>query len=953
VSSAIRSIGRACAALLLFACTAAASASTYYVRVTGTPGPTSSCTDTSITFAFGATASWFLKSPSSLIDITVAGPNGSTTQPAISFGSASGSVDLSLAGAQTIPSTPRPYSATITLQPEDYDTDGATVSFTCDANGKIVNFSTGVVPGVTPNLQASPSSVNFPATAINATTAATTVTVTNTGTADAVGVSFSNSNPGEFLVSNNTCGATIAKNASCSLAVAFKPSGGGARAANLAFTGNGGITLGISVRGTGLTDLAVPTTLTFGNQSVGTTSAAQVVTITNNGSGTVNVTGVTSDNATEFPLTNNCGSLAPAASCTVNVSFKPAATGTRTATITVTSTGAGSPQAISVSGTGTPAAAAGQLSFQSSVSFGSQTVGTTSAANNVTVTNTGGTAVAISSIASSAPAEFGVSAPGCTTLNPGANCTIAITFTPAATGARSATVTVTSNGLGSPQAIAVNGTGAPNATAGQLSLPQSVSFGSQNVGTSSAASVIPVTNTGGTAVAVSGVTSSNPAEFAVTTTCANVAPGAQCTISVTFSPTATGARNASITVTSNGTGSPQAIAASGTGASSTQPGQLSFPGVLQLPDTNVGSQSATTVFTVTNVGGTPVTVTGVTSNAATFVIASDSCSGAAVQPGASCQVGVAFKPTATGPASATITVNSDGAGNPQTLTVTANGLAGGMNIDQQGLTGSWYQPVTSGQGIEIEVYPNLVNASTGFLQGSWFTYDTTAVSGPAGQRWYTFSGNAPAGSPGATLTIYQNVGGNFNAAPITTVVPVGTANITFSDCTNASFTYSFTDGRSSGVIPLVRLTPNVTCVMSGTPPANVDFGYSGNWYDPATSGQGLVVELNPNASVVFFAWYTYAPNGQAAGAAGQRWYTGQATYTLGSRTLQTTLYETTGGVLNSATPAPQTVAVGTATLQFTACNAAKLTFNFTGGSSAGQSGTINLQRVGPVPAACQ
>ncbi|HEX6792956.1 MAG TPA: hypothetical protein VF304_03820, partial [Casimicrobiaceae bacterium] len=134
---------------------------------------------------------------------------------------------------------------------------------------------------------------------------------------------------------------------------------------------------------------------------------------------------------------------------------------------------------------------------------------------------------------------------------------------------------------------------------------------------------------------------------------------------------------------------------------------------------------------------------------------------------------------------------------------------------------------------------------------------------------------------------------------------------------------------------------------------NADFALSGNWYDPATSGQGFVFEANPLAPVVFFAWYTYAPNGQAAGAAGQRWFTGQGSFTAGTHTAPLTLYETTGGIFDTPTAASQTsVAVGSATVTFTSCTNATLQFNFTGGGNAGHSGTINLTRVGPVPAGC-
>jgi len=127
--------------------------------------------------------------------------------------------------------------------------------------------------------------------------------------------------------------------------------------------------------------------------------------------------------------------------------------------------------------------------------------------------------------------------------------------------------------------------------------------------------------------------------------------------------------------------------------------------------------------------------------------------------------------------------------------------------------------------------------------------------------------------------------------------------LTFNDCASASLAFTFSDGSGrSGNVPLTRLTPNVTCSIAGAAPTNADFGYSGNWFSAATSGQGFVFELNPNAAVVFFAWYTYAPNGQRQGAAGQRWYTGQASYAQGARSLPVTFYETTGGLFTVPRP---------------------------------------------------
>jgi hypothetical protein len=277
-----------------------------------------------------------------------------------------------------------------------------------------------------------------------------------------------------------------------------------------------------------------------------------------------------------------------------------------------------------------------------------------------------------------------------------------------------------------------------------------------------------------------------------------------------------------------------------------------------------------------------------------------------------------------------------------------------LNLNQNGLSGSWYNPATDGQGIELEFFAGAVAPDTAYVQGAWFTFDSDAIGGAERQRWYTFAGNARAGSASVAVKIYQNTGGNFVAPPITSAVEVGTGTLSMASCTSGTFAYTFTDGTGrTGSVPLTRLTQNVTCAASGTPPTNADFGYSGNWYDPATSGQGFVFELNPASRVLFVTWYTYASGGQAPGAGGQRWLTAQGSYTPGARTIPVTLYQTTGGLLNQpTTPMPRSVAVGTGTIAFNSCAAVSLTYNFTEGGFAGHSSTLTLSRVGPTPPGC-
>ncbi len=277
-----------------------------------------------------------------------------------------------------------------------------------------------------------------------------------------------------------------------------------------------------------------------------------------------------------------------------------------------------------------------------------------------------------------------------------------------------------------------------------------------------------------------------------------------------------------------------------------------------------------------------------------------------------------------------------------------SGLAAGVELNQHGLTGSWYEPATDGQGFEVEVFPGL-----GSIQVSWFTFDTVA-GGANRQRWYTLSGSVVTGQPTASLTIYQNTGGNFNAPPITNGVVVGTATLSFDTCASGQLSYSFTDGSGrTGSIPLTRIAQNVTCSTTSARPTNADFAFSGNWYNAATSGQGFVVEVNPNNGSVFMPWYTYAPAGAGAGAAGQRWYTASGSSTAGSRSITLDIYETTGGVFDTHTvPGPASVKVGSGTLAFQSCSTGTLNYAFTGGSSAGSSGTVALTRIGPVPAGC-
>jgi hypothetical protein len=206
-----------------------------------------------------------------------------------------------------------------------------------------------------------------------------------------------------------------------------------------------------------------PASINFGYQTQGTTSAPQTVALTNSGTATLTLSSIsiTGEDPSDFAQTNNCpASLAMNASCTINITLTPIATGDREAALTLTDSAADSPQSVNLSGTGTPTGPAAALN-PTSLTFGAQNVGTSSPTQTVTLLNPGTATLNISSIALSGTnaGDFAQTNNCPASLAAGASCTINVTFTPTSAGARSASITVTDNAPDSPQSLALSGNG--------------------------------------------------------------------------------------------------------------------------------------------------------------------------------------------------------------------------------------------------------------------------------------------------------------------------------------------------------------------------------------------------------------------------------------------------------------------------------------------------------------
>jgi hypothetical protein len=195
-----------------------------------------------------------------------------------------------------------------------------------------------------------------------------------------------------------------------------------------------------------------------------------------------------------------------------------------------------------------------------SLGFGNQVLDTASAAKIVTVTNTGSATLDINKIATSA--GFAVSAKTCgSTLAPGEKCDVNVTFEPTKLGADSGTLSLTDGAPNSPQAVPLSGTGIAPVTL----VPATATYAEQKVGTTSAAKKFTLTNN--QSMALTGIAISTTGNFAISaTTCTtNLASEKNCSISVTFKPTATGTRTGKLTVKDSAKGNPQTSSLTGTG----------------------------------------------------------------------------------------------------------------------------------------------------------------------------------------------------------------------------------------------------------------------------------------------------------------------------------------------------------------------------------------------------
>ena len=580
--------------------------------------------------------------------------------------------------------------------------------------------------GSAPAVSLSPTSLAFGDQQVSTTSGAQTVSLTNSGNAplSISSISLAGNNPGDFS-QTHTCPASLAAGAKCTISVSFTPTATGSRSAALTIADNvadSPQTVPLSGTGVGQSLTFTPVADTYVNSSLPSTNFGTATDLGVDASPTqeaylkFDVTGVGSSvtSARLRLYVINPGPSAGTAARMSNTSWseasvtyntRPAIDGPTLSTLGAVSTGQWVDYDVSaaVTGNGTwsfglrsdatdgvdyasreDSAHTPQLvvSFRSapavslsptSLAFGERLVGSTSTAQTVTLTNSGSASLIINSISLTGanPGDFAQTNTCGTSVAAGARCTINVTFTPAAAGSRSATLTMNDNAADSPQSVPLSGTGT-TAVAPAVSLsPTSVSFAEQQVSSTSTAQAVSLTNSGTASLSISSisVTGTHAGDFAQSHTCpASLAAGAKCSISVSFTPTAAGSRSAALTIADNAADSPQTVPLSGTGTTASVPAVSLSPTSLAFGEQAVGSTSTAQTVTLTNSGQAPLSISTVSltgTHPSDFSTSSDSCTGATVAPGGTCSAAVRFAPTAAGSRSASLTFTDDAADSPQ------------------------------------------------------------------------------------------------------------------------------------------------------------------------------------------------------------------------------------------------------------------------------------------------
>jgi sugar lactone lactonase YvrE/phosphopantothenate synthetase len=602
----------------------------------------------------------------------------------------------------------------VTFSPLSAGTLTGTITFAYGSSTLVAKLTGTGVGVAAPTITFNPTSVAFGNQTVLTTSGTTVVMITNTGstTLNLNGIALAGTSPNDFGLNTYGCGSTLTAGSNCSVSVTFTPASATSYSATISVTDNAsGSPQTVPLSGTGTAVAAPvaalsPTSIAFSNQTVNTTSATQNLTLSNTGNATLNISSIaiTGANTADFAVASaaggtTCGTtLAASGTCNIAVTFTPASATTFTAAVTVTDNSAVTTQVATLSGTGTAAAAPVAALSPTSIAFSNQTVNTTSATQNLTLSNTGNATLNISSIAITGAntADFAVASSGTTcgtTLAASGTCNIAVTFTPASATTFTAAVTVTDNSATTTQVATLSGTGTAVAAPVAALSPTSIAFSNQTVNTTSATQNLTLSNTGNATLNISSIaiTGANTADFAVAsaaggTTCGStLAASGTCNIAVTFTPASATTFTAAVTVTDNSATTTQVATLSGTGTAVAAPVAALSPTSIAFSNQTVNTTSATQNLTLSNTGNATLNISSIAitgANTADFAVASaagGTTCGNTLAAAGTCNIAVTFTPASATSFTAAVTVTDNSAVTTQVATLSGTGISVGTS----------------------------------------------------------------------------------------------------------------------------------------------------------------------------------------------------------------------------------------------------------------------------------
>jgi hypothetical protein len=706
-----------------------------------------------------------------------------------------------------------------------------------------------------------PASLNFDSQPIGTTSTTQTITVSNTGGIALVATSISPS--ASFNETDNCVNVTVNAAGSCEIQVSFTPGQTGNIAGQLTINANvSGGQIQIPLSGAGASAgvvTASPSTLSFGQVQIATTSLSLPITIENSGGTEIPVTSVTV--TPPFSLaTNGCGSsLAANSDCALSLTFAPIQAGGAAGTLTLVD-GAGI-QTVSLSGTGV--AAASDTLAPSLLSFPPTASGQQSTAQTVTLTNNGD--LPLDSIAATPSAGFQQSSTCGTSLTGHASCAINVVFAPNAVGPINGNLTV-SDAIRT-QTIALSGTGIQPPSIGIS--PAQLTFPVQPIGQAGIPLTLTVSNTGGAPMISPGFQLTGPASASFSWTVVACSPtlsaGSSCKVQVTFAPAAAGQLTAILVVTSSTLGvAPVQVPLSGIGQAPS--GITITPSQMTFTQPTLGQSSAAQTAIITNTSN--VAASGIALSAPPpFSLVQNTCS-TTLAAGGSCSTGVVFLPTANGVVTGALTVSSSALVTAATVSLTGTGGAAGSVLVQPA---SLVFPTTGVGGSSATQNVALTNngpmpltglslsTSTGFQLASTTCTSSLAVGAScivqvafspsnAGQQ----AGNLTISSStlaATTPVILSGMGFDFS------VTSAGQGNQTVSSGQTASFTFSLaTMSGSSGTFSFAcgSLPSNSACTFNPSIEA-VSANATGSATVQITTGISSTSAKNPDRA-------THAPS---------------------------------------------------------------------------------------------